>query len=211
LDNSKQKPITIASKDIISIRTYHLSATIPKAIQFSKHMPKFQGLVPFLAAPDLLWGVQGTSSLMQSDSWASQDALKSNRKSFQIDLLYRLNANSPTGLSTTQESAAESGYMHFTRIAKDYRTALQNEMLEWLDATHDRDIDALRAMDFEDMIIHRPMLVHQLMTLRPYLNTVIHTVSLNGGKTLKIGVVRNTPAGVVRAETRFYDEIVTTV
>lgn len=213
------KPITIASKDIISIRTYHLSETIPKAIQFSKHMLKFEGLVPFMAAPDLLWGVQGTTSLTMADSLASQDALATGRKSFQIDLLYRLNADSSTGLSTTNESVMASGYMHFTRIAKEFRTALQTEMLEWLDAAHDRDIDALKAMDFEAMIICRPMLVHQLMTIRRYINTVIHTVSLNGGMTLKIGVVRNTPTGVVRntptgvvrAETRLYNEIITTV
>jgi hypothetical protein len=206
------KLITIASKDIISIRTYHLADTIPTALQFSKYPLKFEGFLPFAAAPDLLWGVQGTTSLGQADSFASQEAGKlGGKKVFHIDLLYRLKAGSSTALSTTHESAIESGYLHFTRISKDYRTSLQKDMLEWLDAAHDRDIDALKAMDFEDMIICRPMLIHQLMTMQRHINIVIHSVNLNGGVALKIGVVRNTPAGVVRAETRYHEEIVTTV
>lgn len=208
-----EKPAKVnrASKDVISLRTYYLSEGIPTQIVYSNHMPKFEGLVPAAVEPGLLWGVQGTISLMQADACASLDASRLNRKLFQVELSYRLKSGESASTSVTAESAKKTGYLHCTRLAKAYRMQLHEEMLGWLEKARDPEYDVIAAKDFESLLIMRPMLVHRLMSKYKYLKVVIHPVYLPGKVPIRIAVVRHTSNSIVQAETRFHSEIKTLV
>lgn len=199
------------SKDLISIRTYVLPEHVPTEISFSKHMLRFEGLKLFSAGQDLIWGVQGTTSLNSADAFASRDAQFLKRRVYQVEMLYKLNGLPPAGTSVTEEFAKSAGYLHFSRLTSAYRTTLKERMLGWLRAERDPQIDELAAMDFEEMVKSRPMMVHKLMAESPHINTVIHSVILTGGVSLRIATVRNKPKNIVRVYTRFHEEIATTV
>lgn len=186
-------------KDSILLRGYLLLAQPPQSVKFSECMPKFLGLAPFLAAPDLLWGVQGTSSLNKTDGFASEEALRLNKHAYHIDLQYRLD-----------ELQADTGYLHFTRIGKVQRDQIRADMLKWLREDGDRQVGALEDVDFETLVNERPMLIHRLMTEQKHLNAIVHTVCLNGGVPIRIAVVRNIPDRIT-VKTRGHEHIPTIV
>lgn len=199
------------SKDQISIRGYVLLEAVPTEISFSKHMVRFEGLKLFSAGPDLVWGVQGTTSVNSADAFASRDAQFLKRRLYQVELVYKLNGLPPAGTSVTEEFAKSAGYLHFSRLTSAYRATLKMSMLAWLKEERDPQIKVLAKMDFEEMVQSRPMMVHRLMAESPHINTIIHSVILSGGATLRIATVRNKPENIVRVYTRFHKEIETTI
>lgn len=199
------------SKDLISIRTYVIPETVPTEIVFSQHMMRFVGLKLFSAGPDLIWGVQGTTSLNSADAYASLDAQHLKRKLYQVELSYRLHGLPPAGTSVTEEFANSAGYLHCSRLTSAFRKSLKDRMLTWLAEDEDAEIDELAALDFEELTKHRPMMIHRLMKESPHINTVIHSVFLTGGVSLRIATLRNIPENIVRVGTRFHEEIKTTV
>lgn len=198
-------------KDMIPLRTYVLDEQTPSAIQFSRHMLRFSGLKAFSAGVDLLWGVQGTTSLNKADSFASRDAAHLRKRVYQVELLYRLSGLPPAGSSVTEEFARESGYLHFSRMSSGFRKILRDRMLTWLAEAEDAGRDELSTLDFEDLVKQRPMLVHQLMGEDRHIKAVIHPVLLPGNVSLRIATVRNIPENIEKVYTRFYEEIKTTV
>lgn len=199
------------SKNTIAIRTYSIPEGLPQTLTFSEHLMRFQGLKIFSVNKNVIWGVQGTTSLNRADAYASMDAQHKKRRVYQIELSYKLRGLPPAGTSVTENFADESGYLHSTRLTSQYRKVLCLEMLGWLDEDKDPELDVLKDVDFEDLIKARPMLVHQLMELKPHINTVIHSVALPGGASLRIATVRNLPQNILRVHTRFHEEIQTTV
>lgn len=199
------------TKNMISIRTYVLPETVPKSVSFSKHMLRFVGLKPFSAGPDLIWGVQGTTSLNSADAFASRDAQHLGRRLYQVELMYKPKGLPPAGTSVTEAFAKVSGYLHFARLTSDYRHSLRERMLAWLKNEEDPEFKLLSEMDFEEIVKLRPMMVHKLMAVDTHIDTVIHSVMLTGGVSLRIATVRNKPENVVKVFTRFHAEIVTTV
>lgn len=196
---------------MIPIRTYVLSATIPTEIQFSRHMLRFSGLKPFFAAPDLIWGVQGTTSLNSADAFASRDAAHMDRRVYQVELNYRLTGLPPAGSSVTEEFAKSCGYIHCSRMAAAFRKVLKERMLTWISEAQDTGLDELKGLEFEELVKVRPMLIHRLMDEDRFLKAMVHPVYLPGGVTLRIATVRNIPENIVSVHTRFYEEIKTTV
>jgi hypothetical protein len=199
------------TKDAIFLRTYALTEQPPTELYFSRHMLRFTGLKLFESQPDLVWGVHGTSSTNNADAFSSRDAQHLGRKLYQIDLMYKLQNPSSPGASVTQESVDNTGYMHISRLAKAYATKLKEMVIGWLEALDDPELPALKGMDFEELIRHRPMMVHKLMGDHAYIDCIIHTVFLAGGVRLRIGTVRNKPANILAVLTRFHDEIQTRV
>lgn len=198
-------------KDMIPLRTYAIPPTAPESFTFSNHMLKFTGFKPFSAAPDLLWGVHGTTSLNSADAYASRDAQHLQRRLYQIELLYRLDGLPPAGKSVTEEFAKTAGYLHFSRITSAFREKLRGRLLDWLSDMQDPNLQELATLDFEHLVKMRPMFVHYMMSQEQSLNAVIHPVFVSGGVTLRIATVRNLPSNIVRVYTRFHEEIVTTI
>lgn len=199
------------SKDIIAIRTYAIPATVPESLCFTNHLMRFQGLKLFSVNKDLIWGVQGTTALNRADAYASMDAQHKGRRVYQIELSYKLQGQPLAGTSVTEEFAKASGYLHLSRLTSAYRKLLRDQIMEWLIEEKDSEADILDGYDLEDLAKARPMMVHKLMTVEKHINTVIHTVALSGGASLRIATVRNLPENIVRVQTRFHEAIITTV
>lgn len=199
------------AKDAISIRTYCIPEQLPETLSFSKHLMRFQGLKLFSVNKDLIWGVQGTTALNRADAYASMDAQHKGRRVYQIELSYRLKGQPLAGSSVTQEFAKTAGYVHFSRLTSAYRKVLREQMMAWIEVEKDPEIDLLRELDLDDLARNRPMMVHKLMEVEKHLNTVIHTVALSGGASLRVATVRNLPENIIRVHTRFHENIITTV
>lgn len=198
-------------KDMIPLRTYALPETVPQSLKFSNHMVKFIGLKPFSTAKDVLWGVNGTTSLNSADAYASRDAQHLGRRLYQIELMYRLDGLPTAGTSVTEEFSQTAGYLHLSRITSAFRDKLRGRMATWLTDTKDPNRDELMELDFEDLLKERPMFVHHLMTTDKHLKAIIHPVKIAGGVPLRIATVRNLPSNIVRVYTRFHEELVTTI
>ena len=209
--DNKPKTGRSLAKDSISIRTYSIPEQVPDVLSFSKHMMRFQGLKLFSANKDLIWGVQGTTALNRADAYASMDAQHKGRRVYQIELSYKLKGQPLAGTSVTEEFAKVAGYLHFSRLTSAYRKVLREQFMTWLKAEKDPDVDLLQDHDLEDLAKARPMMIHKLMEVERHLNTVIHTVALSGGASLRVATVRNLPENIVRVYTRFHENIVTTV
>lgn len=199
------------TKDTIAIRTYSIPEKLPEKLVFSNHLMRFEGLRPFEVNKDLIWGVQGTTALNRADAFASMDAQFKGRRVYQIELSYRLQGQPLAGTSVSEEFTKSSGYLHFSRLTSVFRKKIREQMMEWLVAEKDPQVDTLAGYDLEELTEQRPMLVHRLMKEQAYLNTVIHSVVLAGGATLRVATLRNLPANIVRVQTRFYENIETTV
>jgi hypothetical protein len=198
-------------KDMIPLRTYAIPETNPTEFKFSNHLIKYAGYMAFQAAPDLLWGAHGTTSLNSADAFASRDAQHLKRRLYQIEMFYRLDGLPPAGTSVTEEFARSVGYLHLGRITSSFRDDLKDRMLDWLKDDSEFEPDYLKDKSLEEMIKLRPMFVHALMSQDKFLKAVIHPVRLAGGVTLRIATVRKLKDNIARVYTRFHDEIVTSV
>lgn len=199
------------ARELIYVYNYKLTEDIPKRIEFSRSMVRFLGFNPAKASPDLLWGVQGTTSLRDADRFAAADASFRRLRIFQLELAYRIPDLYTMGTSISEETARRLGYLHCTRATIGYRSDLRIRMHSWLHADKDPEFSTLVGLDFDDLIKKRPMLIHRLMTEDPLINLVVHPVLLSGGVTLRIATLRNKPELIERVTTRFHEEIQTVV
>ena len=199
------------SRELIYVYNYKLTDEIPTRIEFSRCMVRFLGFNQAKANPDLIWGVQGTTSLRDADRVAAADASFRRQRIFQLELAYRIPDLYSMESSISEESARRLGYLHCTRATIGYRNDLRIRMHGWLHADKDPDFASLVSLDFDDLIKQRPMLIHRLMAEDTFLNLVVHPVLLSGGVMLRIATVRNKPELIERVTTRFHEEIQTLV
>lgn len=200
-----------SARDLIYARNYRLVEGVPERIQFSRCMVRFLNFEMAKANPDLIWGVQGTTSNRDAERYAAADADFRKLRIYQVDLAYRVPGFQSQESSVTAETAERLGYFHCSRIAAGYRKSLRERMIAWLALDKDPEYGMLASMDFDELIMNRPMLIHRLMAETPSLNVVVHPVYLNGGVTLRIATMRNKPEFIENVFTRFHDEIQTTV
>jgi hypothetical protein len=199
------------SRELIYIYNYKLTDDTPKRIEFSRCMVRFLGFNRAKANPDLLWGVQGTTSLRDADRFAAADASFRQQRIFQLELAYRIPDLYTIESSISEESARRLGYLHCTRATIGYRNDLRIRMHAWLHADKDPDYATLVSLDFDDLVKQRPMLIHRLMTEDTFLSLVVHPVLLSGGVMLRVATVRNKPERIERVSTRFHESIQTLV
>jgi hypothetical protein len=199
------------SRELIYLRNYKLTEALPTVIEFSACMVRFQGLVLPKINPDLLWGVQGTTSIRDADGFATADAQFRKLRIYQVDMAYRIPGLPTQETSISEEAAARLGYLHTSRATTTYKRALREQMNKWLHADKDPEFSTLAGYEFDELILARPMLIHRLMEEDKRLNVVVHMVALNGGVTLRIATVRKKPEFIEKVYTRFHADIKTTI
>lgn len=199
------------ARDLVFVFNYKLTDVPPASIEYSRCMVRFQGFNPVKANPDLLWGVQGTTSLRDADRYAASDAAFRKLRIFQLELAYRIPNLTAMETSISEEAARRFGYLHYSRLTSGYKETLRKRMNQWVFEDKDPEYTRLQALAFEELIRQRPMLIHRLMSEDTFLNLVVHPVLLNGGVSMRIATVRRKPEFIDRISVRFHEEIATTI
>lgn len=196
-------------KNLLPFRTYVLLEKSPQVIQFRKHLLRFEGYRAAETAPNVIWGVYGTSSLNAADVYATRDATGAGKKVFQCEVVYRLSETASATQTFNEEHSRATGTLLMSRITLSFRKTLLERMHNWLQS--DTQFNTLKDMDLLTLVKTRPMLIHRLLIEDPDFNIIIHPVFLNGGVTLRIATARIDPSKTERVFTRFHNDVVTTV
>jgi len=191
----------------VVLRTYVIATEKPLQISFSNHMPRFVGLQTFEVNPDLMWGVFGNDSVNRADSYASMDANHLGRKLYQVDLHYRMDEIPSNSLAITREAAERTGYIYFSRLESTYREELRQKFLDQLKQAKDDQYHDLKGEGMDAILRARPMLVHRFMKENPHFIAALHTVSINGGVSLRMATIRRDPGRISKVHVRYHDEI----
>lgn len=196
------------------VRTYALPKEMPQHLQFDQHLMRFDGYDPAQRNPQLIWGVCGTDSMGRASAYAAMDAERAGRRLYQIDLWYgvRRRIRGDWLRPMTTEETRETGYLHLQRVDADYRNLLRALFLERLAELNDERLAELKLeSSLEALVAERPMLIHWLMRVCPWIMAVQHTVRVGGGVALRVGTLRRAPDRYLRAQVRFHPAIATTV
>lgn len=198
----------------LMVSAYALLESPPQHLFFGQHLLHFNGFDPGEQNLDLIWGVYGTESMGRAGAYAAMDARRLKRRLYQIDLWYRVTRrlNHSYNSPMSAEEIRRTGFMQLSRIEPDYREHLRAIFLERLHELGDSRLGELRMEpSLEVLTAHRPMLIHWLMRLCPWLYAVQHTVYVGTGIALRIVTMRRDPERYLHVSTRHHPEIVTNV
>ena len=198
----------------LMIRAYALPESAPKRLQFDQHLLRFNGLSPQERNQDLIWGVCGTEAMGRANAYAAMDAQRAGRRLYQIDLWYRVRRREHEDWMRplTAEVIRKNGFLQFQRVDADYRDYLRSIFLERLQEIDDPRLEELRLeSSLEALVAERPMLVHWLMRMCPWICAVQHTVYIGSGVSLRIATLRRDVGRFLHVSTRYHPEIETVV
>jgi hypothetical protein len=110
-------------------------------------------------------------------------------------------------LAITREAAERTGYIYFSRLESTYREELRQKFLDQLKQAKDDQYHDLKGEGMDAILRARPMLVHRFMKENPHFIAALHTVSINGGVSLRMATIRRDPGRISKVHVRYHDEI----